>query len=159
MRSSQFERARIWRCSAAARRRPLRPRLRCRSPGRASLVSGADVAVEAVGKLSVSSGADVKLLSGGKVDVSAVEEVSFSSNKQLKMGSGDGKIKLTSTPKSARVTTMYQRPASAAGQTDEEVQAGFVAELAEMLGVPTSRLRMVAMDTEGAAEETGETGR
>ena len=112
-----------------------------------------------MGKLSVSSGADVKLLSGGKVDVSAVEEVSFSSNKQLKMGSGDGKIKLTSTPKSARVTTMYQRPASAAGQTDEEVQAGFVAELAEMLGVPTSRLRMVAMDTEGAAEETGETGR
>ena len=40
------------------------------------------------------------------------------------MGAGDGKIKLTSTPKAARVTTMYERPVAVDGQSDAELQAG-----------------------------------
>jgi hypothetical protein len=111
----------------------------------AKLATGGDLELTAAATMQLRA-ADLDVRAAGRLDLAAMEEVTIDSGRAMKLRGGDGQIKLTSTPKSARVTIL------ADGVASKEDEAGFVAELSAMLGVPAHRLRMVGAEP---AEENG----
>merc|ERR1711988_34844 len=80
----------------------------------------------------------VKMRSTRSMRLDAVEEVTVDS-RSLKFGGGSGRVRLSSTPLTSRVTINSAETSA----VDEE---GFVQELSTLLGVPSHRLRMVNVE-------------